>query len=328
MVRLVLNLAEKLLVRRPTLLTPKVFAECLEASLLNRLRLAALAISADRNIDDVLLQSYLCTVLIAVVTPHWTAVMGCGDGFYAINGEVVEIPPRPGNQPEYLAYKLFSQIPKGFERIGIKVLKAVDTLDVSSVVIATDGIEPIARRRNQGFSLADVWEKPQFRDPAAVLSELSRLSEDRVESQMDKSVYPPQGRVVTIPGIFADDTTIVYLVRDRDVLLPAEWITYRTARGLKLPEALRKSTTSWFGFGRKSNIQTTEPSVAIEPQSLANPYVIDTQVAIAETKRKRSLFGICVTLLEFLFRTPKSGVPKNTQQRSSQLSNSKKERKW
>jgi hypothetical protein len=261
-----------------------------------------------------------------VVTPHWTGVFGCGDGFYAINGEVVEIPPRPGNQPEYLAYKLLSEIPKGFEQVGLKVLKVVDTLKVSSVVIATDGIEPIATRSIHGFSLAQVWESPQFRDPEVLMNNFNRLSEDKVECQLDNSVYPPQGQVAITPGIFADDTTLVYTVRNPGEMLPVEWSDYRRAHGLKLGQASPKTSVEWFGSAPKSRNEAIAASVAVEQEDQGGWVSINPKVQPVRTKRQRSLLRVCTALLKWIFRRTKTNVPKDTKQHASLFSGSKKER--
>jgi hypothetical protein len=77
------------------------------------------------------------TLLGAVITPQIYCAFRCGDGVYALNGEVRVLECRAHNQPEYPALSLsgHAQIQAGF----LSLLECGFTSEVTSLLIATDG---------------------------------------------------------------------------------------------------------------------------------------------------------------------------------------------
>jgi len=80
----------------------------------------------------------LFTVVGALITPVDTIVFHAGDGFFAINGATERIGPYRDNAPPYLAYALL-----GGPEPSFTIAQRVPTGEVESILIATDGAEPL-----------------------------------------------------------------------------------------------------------------------------------------------------------------------------------------
>jgi len=229
-VRIVLNICEEILASE---LIPAAdfFAETLQRKLLDRIRAAAqpLARPADQaSLNDVLYQSFLFTINVAVITADWTAIIGCGDGYYAVNGTVETLKPREGNKPEYLSYLLMNPVPDGFEGLKMGVRRRLDTKDLRSLMIGTDGLSPIVGKTQGGFELADLWRERKFRQPQEMSAALDGLKPGRPKLVIrqrgddEASVW-----IDTNTGVFSDDTTFVVVVREFSEQLPEAWRRYR-----------------------------------------------------------------------------------------------------
>jgi serine/threonine protein phosphatase PrpC len=83
----------------------------------------------------------LFTIVGALLTPTETTIFHAGDGFYAINGETRALGPYPENAPPYLAYAL-----GGTARPSFEIAEHRETSHVESVLLATDGAEPLVAR--------------------------------------------------------------------------------------------------------------------------------------------------------------------------------------
>ena len=230
-VRIVLNSCEALLAREQ-IPAPEEFAPLLEVQLLSRIAQAAAPLSVDGDPTSIIDASYLFTLLVAVMTPEWTAVIGCGDGFYSLDGGIEKLPARADNHPEYLAYLLWDPVPEEFQDVHLKVLSQKDTLTVSHLMIGTDGIEPAIKPRGEGadrFQISDLWGRSSFRDAEAVKSVMDGLGEDKDRLDVVQTSSSVTVRQATRRGIFADDTTFIVMTRNSGVSMPALWRDYRMA---------------------------------------------------------------------------------------------------
>lgn len=268
-VRIILNICQELL-GREDIPAPKEFASELQLKLLERVLACALPLSRDeKTLNDILYQSYLFTVQVLVVTPIWTAVMGCGDGYWALNDDPEEVKPREGNQPEYLTYLLMNPIPEGFENIAIKVFRQEDTLKVRHAMVGTDGISPLIKGAQLPDSgkvyLAEFWRKATFfKQPQTVAMVMSELSEDsdRLETKPGFRGESVEVRIVRKRNMFHDDASFVIIRRNDSVsLLPPVWHEYRAAR-VPTP-AIEEKTKVQSSFGTAP--AKDETKVALKP---------------------------------------------------------------
>lgn len=156
-------------------------------------------------------EALLFTVVGAVVTPEHTLVFSAGDGVWALNGEVHRLGPFPGNAPPYLAYGLLK---RGAVSLMTNTLRP--TAEVDSLLLGTDGAADLAdlagarvpERDEPVGPLAQFWsDERYFHNPDALRRRLSLLNRESVRAD-----FPAQ-RLVRVPGLLSDDTTLVVLRR-------------------------------------------------------------------------------------------------------------------
>jgi Protein phosphatase 2C len=156
-------------------------------------------------------EALLFTVVGAVVTPEHTLVFSAGDGVWALNGEVHRLGPFPGNAPPYLAYGLLEP---GAGSLRTNTLRP--TAEVDSLLLGTDGAADLAdlagarvpERDEPVGPLAQFWsDERYFHNPDALRRRLSLLNRESVRAD-----FPAQ-RLVRVPGLLSDDTTLVVLRR-------------------------------------------------------------------------------------------------------------------
>ncbi len=272
-VRIILNVAEQLLARDP-IPSPDECAKLIQEEVLRRILASATPIARDGDVESlngILYQSYLFTLLITLVTPTWTAVLGCGDGFYAVNDTLNQISPRSDNQPEYLTYRAFSPPPKGFETVQLKVLTVVDdVLGVKSIMLGTDGVEPLKTPRPYKagtVALADSWLKPEFREPEALMAMLTAVTEPQMTLVPEER---PGGGIlvkpVYRPNPCDDDVTMVVLVRNPAVSLPQAWVDYRTRYMPKAAESAAVTSTAPPAIAGSGAVVATPPVSTAAPK--------------------------------------------------------------
>jgi hypothetical protein len=84
----------------------------------------------------------LFTILIALVEPERTLILGLGDGLYSVDGAEQQIDPGPDNAPPYLAYRLVD--PERLEGASLEPLRVHVTVPrAESIWIATDGVAAV-----------------------------------------------------------------------------------------------------------------------------------------------------------------------------------------
>ncbi|HYD93126.1 MAG TPA: protein phosphatase 2C domain-containing protein [Candidatus Paceibacterota bacterium] len=153
---------------------------------------------------------FLFTVLGVVMTPERTVIFEAGDGVYAVNGEVVCIPPYPDNAPPYLGHRLTGWYPQ--EKIGIRIRADLPTAKVNTILIGTDGVaDAIAvadellpgKRQGEVFGpIQQFVENDLFvRNPDAIRRRLALANRELVDGEHIKK------------GLLPDDTTLVVVQR-------------------------------------------------------------------------------------------------------------------
>jgi hypothetical protein len=158
-------------------------------------------------------EALLFTVVGAVVTPEHTLVFSAGDGVWALNGDVHRLGPFPGNAPPYLSYGLLKP-----GAVSLLANSLRPTREVDSLLLGTDGAADLA-----GLAAARVPESNEpvgpldqfwsddryFRNPDAMRRRLSLLNREAVRADFTAQ------RLVRVPGLLSDDTTLVVLRRPR-----------------------------------------------------------------------------------------------------------------
>jgi hypothetical protein len=156
----------------------------------------------------------LATAVGFVITPEWTFVFNCGDGYYGVNGDVNQIGPFDKNAPPYLAYALTGSalLDKGRDALDLKIQALRRTSEVTSIWIATDGVEDLIKAKEAFIPgqkrfvgpLEQIWTDPAFLNPA-LLQRWLNLANNFVPVTSGFP-HPSIGRL-------SDDTTIVAAIR-------------------------------------------------------------------------------------------------------------------
>jgi Protein phosphatase 2C len=156
-------------------------------------------------------EALLFTLVGAVVTPEHTLVFSAGDGLWALNGDVHRLGPFPGNAPPYLAYGLLKP-----GAVALKANALRPTPEVDSLLLGTDGVSDLAglaaaqvpEREEPVGPLSQFWSEDRyFSNPDALRRRLALLNRESVRADF------PARRLVRVPGLLTDDTTLVVLRR-------------------------------------------------------------------------------------------------------------------
>ncbi|HUH05017.1 MAG TPA: protein phosphatase 2C domain-containing protein [Kofleriaceae bacterium] len=162
---------------------------------------------------DAIADHFLFTVMGAAVTESSTAIIGAGDGVYAINGEVCVLEAGPENRPAYVGYGLLD--PGGADsELAIHAVRP--TADIDSILLGTDGVTDILSSEHRAVpgrdqhvgAISRFWcDDFLFANRDGVRRRLAVLARDHQTLDWD------QRRVDRAPGLLRDDTTIVVLRR-------------------------------------------------------------------------------------------------------------------
>ena len=174
------------------------------------LRRTAAAMGGD--LSEVVARFFLFTVVGVVIADDRAAVFSLGDGLWAVNGEVSQIGPFPGNAPPYLGHALLEERLEAKRRLAVHRTMRVE--EVESILVATDGATEWAEVANRPLPgtgeivgpLAQLWEEDRFFDhPDALRRKLSRMNRGFV-----RPVWEDR-RLEKEAGLLEDDTTVVVL---------------------------------------------------------------------------------------------------------------------
>ncbi|CAN5912560.1 hypothetical protein BH11MYX2_BH11MYX2_02490 [soil metagenome] len=162
--------------------------------------LRAVAEGLGGDLEDVVHEHLLFTIVAAVVIEDTACVWSVGDGGYAIDGVVHELGPFDNNQPPYLAYELLGS--QAFARAHIAPVR-------TSVLVATDGAAEM-RRGAGDLEIARISD-----DPAALVANPDALrrylaKQAKSEERIDWTAQ----RVIRTPALLQDDGAIGLIVRE------------------------------------------------------------------------------------------------------------------
>lgn len=167
---------------------------------------------------------FLFTIIAVVVTKEYSYVISFGDGFYALNQKQVSIGPFENNAPPYVAYNVIAgRVDIKREHLGFVVNEVIPTAELSSVTIATDGIDDflesvekkIPGKEELVGPVSQFWDRDLFfNNPAALERRLCLIN--RTMSRINRKTKALQIE----RGHLKDDTTILTIRRKQDDSLP------------------------------------------------------------------------------------------------------------
>jgi len=164
---------------------------------------------------DTVLEFFLSTLVGAILTREVTSIFSLGDGYYALNGQVVSLGPLPENAPPYLAYGLLSAF-GGSKDIRFKIQRTVPTEEVRSILLGTDGVEYILKHETSFYPgkrdpigpLSQFWENDEFfNNPDQVRRTLALMNKEGTQIDWENR------RVDKYQPLLSDDTTLVVIRR-------------------------------------------------------------------------------------------------------------------
>lgn len=170
----------------------------------------------------------LATALVAVVTKAETVIAGIGDGYYAVNDELVELGPFPGNAPPYPVYGLTgsSLLDHAPELLHFTIHRTLPTDEVETLAVMSDGVKYLIDAQGTPMpknpqarvpALAQFWREDRFtKNPDNIRRQLALINIEVITSS-------PDGKPHLRTGMLKDDTTIIVVQRAAEaVVLNAE----------------------------------------------------------------------------------------------------------
>lgn len=149
---------------------------------------------------------FLFTIVGFIITPKITVIFTLGDGTIYLNGEKVFVDKYDGNAPPYIAYNLVPNIDFPYDSLGFTIRSVVNTYEVQSILIGSDGCEDIP-------NIDEFWtEDSYFEHKDAIKNRLHVLNKDK--QKIDWNNY----NVEKTNGKLHDDTTLIVVRRNNDEL--------------------------------------------------------------------------------------------------------------
>ncbi len=163
---------------------------------------------------------FQATLMGYIITPEKTIVFGCGDGMYAINGDIKIITPvAEGNYPPYIIYSLIGSSVYSFNDNAIRLQQfdEIDTSQLEHICIGTDGIVDLMNAESKNIPgqtsqigpLKNIWtEKTYITNPFWLQNRLSLYNTVKIKRDGDN--------IVTHKGLLPDDTTLIVTIKNKE----------------------------------------------------------------------------------------------------------------
>jgi len=193
--------------------------EWVRREILQKLIEVILTLDGGRLTKQTVMDHFLFTLLVLVITPEETFITGIGDGVYAINGEVAKIGPFAGNQPPYLAYDGLIKSTISPELCRFALHRCLATSELESACIGTDGIgdfENISDLTLPGKTekvgpLSQFWTEDRFfGNPEAIRRRLNLINNTVILPDGDNKTLKTEN------GRLTDDTTLIAVRRRQE----------------------------------------------------------------------------------------------------------------
>jgi len=179
-------------------------------------RITAIAFKVGQPFLKVITESFLFTIVAAVMGKDYTYVLSFGDGFYAINGQLHEIGPFENNAPPFIAYGAIEEHVKNVSDLKFVLHEIMPTPEVESLLLASDGLKDLAQAEEQRMPgkqelvgpVSQFWtDDLYFSNEVALSRKLAMVN--RSVAKMDRQ----RTRLIHEIGYLKDDTTLVAIRR-------------------------------------------------------------------------------------------------------------------
>lgn len=181
---------------------------CLE--LLSKIEVFVNILSTETDRKELIYNYFLFTIIGVIITPQKTVIFASGDGVIFINGKQILIEKFENNAPPYFAYGLLNYP----ELSQFKIYQEIDTKDVKSILIGTDGLDDLILAETRNFpgknekvgAISQFWENDNyFKNPDLIRRKLNLINREVIKPNWtDQSL---QKEV----GLLSDDTTLIVI---------------------------------------------------------------------------------------------------------------------
>lgn len=188
-------------------------------------RITSIAFKTGLPFVSAIADSFLFTIVAAVVGKEYTYIISFGDGFYALNGEVKEIGPFENNAPPYIAYGSVEEHVESRDDLHFVINEIIPTNELESLLIASDGLGDLIGAEEKNIpGKADLvgpvdqfWARDlYFSNQAAVSRRLAMINKS--VTKLDRKA----NRLIHEVGHLKDDTTLVAIRRKCDSIFKWE----------------------------------------------------------------------------------------------------------
>jgi hypothetical protein len=165
--------------------------------------IAAMMCGDSSKVNTVIWDYFLFTIMGFIIEKDKTVIFSIGDGVYSLNGEKYAI-EYENNAPPYIMY----------ENSTFKLLQTVDTKDLNSLIIGSDGLNDIERCKDNldPFGKNLIGGIDQFVDGDKYF-----YNRDNVRRRLDiinrSLTTVVDGNIIKTKGVLRDDTTLIAVRR-------------------------------------------------------------------------------------------------------------------
>ncbi len=177
--------------------------------------LAALLRVMGEPASRIVTEYFLFTAVGMAISLDGAVVFGIGDGLWAMNGEISQLGPFPGNAPPYLGYGLLGDGP------GFTIHRECAVDDFETGLVATDGAIDYCGIVGHSYpggrgefvrQLATFWQDDKYFQNEDALRRTLWL----VNREVTRPVWNEK-RLVKEPGLLEDDTTLLVVRKKKSL---------------------------------------------------------------------------------------------------------------
>ena len=164
---------------------------------------------------------FMFTIMGAFFVDDMVVTFSIGDGYFVINGQVIQRESGEDNAPPYIAYDLMPdsvfQNPEDLRCRNVTKYECHRLEDIDSIIIASDGLRDILSKEGHSYpgredkiipSVIDLCGDDYFKNPAKVQRELNLMNTEKIKIMEN-------GDISRFSGVLSDDTTL-YVIRRKE----------------------------------------------------------------------------------------------------------------
>lgn len=173
--------------------------------------------SSYESLKEFVYDSLLFTIIGAIIVNETLYIFHLGDGYYAVNGTLIEITSPIKNTPEYFSYNLLSTVPTQPLYYEFILSEIIPLSEVEHFLLATDGLREFIRcekylipmETESVGNLLDLYDDYYFKNETALQRKLNKINTPAVLLRRDNN-----GNIIKIDkngGLITDDLAIILI---------------------------------------------------------------------------------------------------------------------